>query len=194
MSLRRSTRRQDLLWSRLVATSINHATDLQAISLDPPPQRMLTGAERIATLADVYAIALRHLPIPSNTVPWEEIVSFKKDSDTKRRLVQLRVHLNSLSKMGGDYKELFDNMSQSVFEYEDYVKRSGTKYTFGLIESTITAAPDLDLKFFQKALKFVSTPLIGVLKRKAVLMEEEAKAPGNELSYIVKAVKKFGVQ
>lgn len=131
------------------------------------------------------------MPIPDESVPFEDIVSFRNDHDTISKLFSLRNWMNEIAKAKLTYHEIEDKCQVLINDYEKHMRLNKMKYRYGVIESLITVGPE----FLENLVKIkwgkAAKNLFSFKHNRIRLLEAELKAPGSEIAFIVKAKEEF---
>ena len=140
---------------------------------------------------DVLSITIKHLPIIDETVPWEQIIYFKSDPDSRSKFLALRNWIGEVSKNKLTPVETKQKLEYLLDQYQQHMKLHKMKTNAGVLQTFIIATAEVlgDLVSFKwgKA----AEALFSLKNRKAALLEGELKAPGNEVAYIIKAQESF---
>jgi hypothetical protein len=80
--------------ARAIAVHLRQTKDLDSVSLLPIIESGTTATSRDA----VFRIVLAELPLPSETVPFHEVVEFRRTSDIRERLHGIRVWANRIAR------------------------------------------------------------------------------------------------
>ncbi len=142
--------------------------------------------------SEVLNIVIRNLPIPEDTISWEQIFDFKNDPATRNNFLRLRNWINDISKYNLSISEIQDKIEYLISEYNHHMKIHKIRIKFSTLETNIALPFDIienlvKLKFG----KFVKL-LISFKHRKVELMDAELKSPSREISYLIQTKQKFG--
>jgi len=144
-----------------------------------------------ASKSDVLQIVINALPVPDESTPWEQILEFRSDSDSKDRFPSLRNWMNEVARAKLSPTEVEEKLEYLIFEFERHMKLHRMKNNKGTMATLfITTA-----EFLEDLAKFkwskIVKGLFTVRERKIALLESELKAKGNEIAYIVHASEHF---
>lgn len=130
-------------------------------------------------------------PSIDETVPWEHIIDFKSDPDSKTKLIALRNWINKITKNEIDVNELKDEVAYLINEYKVFLRFHKMKTNTGTLQLTLKVPFDI----LENLIKIKWSKLPDVLfifkKRQIELLEAELNAPGRELAYIIKSQDEF---
>ena len=147
-----------------------------------------------ATPTDAVVVALEKLPLPDAATPVEAIMDWRNDEDAKRRLTRLRVWLNRALRQHLTTAELRDELEVSLADYGEYMALHHRKMARGRCEIVCSAIAEV----LEALPKIKLSPLLDVVfhssRTQFQLAEIEAKAPGRELAYILRARERFEKQ
>jgi hypothetical protein len=157
----------------------------------------LKGKESEAK-SNVIDIVIESLPTPHEDTPWEQIYDLRADPDTHRKFLALKTWMNDVAKMNLEPNEVKDKLESLLAEYEAHMKLHRVKTgmdsfkTILLSEIGIGTAGWLTGYAALAGLGgIVGAALFTIKMRQITLLEEEKKAPGKEVAYIVKVNETF---
>jgi hypothetical protein len=137
----------------------------------------------------ILSLALDQMPYPSETTSWEQIIEFRNDEDTKRKLLALRVGLLDLASDDESAHETVLRLQHALNEYETHMKVARMKADMGKFEAIFQSVVSLGLS----ALNPISIAKLPLTWRSQQigLLEAELSAPGREFAIISKARQTF---
>ena len=149
------------------------------------------------TSEEIAHVVLDHLPMPSDITPWEQILEFRSDPQTKRLLSALRRWMREKTQDGSSVREATEELRDLVGDFESHMQRNRIVTVSGTLEAILSAAvaatvTGITVNEVAGALAAVSTLGLRLRRQNATLMNEEAQAPGAELAYVAKARERFG--
>jgi len=167
------------LWSRIVNTNndaiyaVSYLSNLSSFELNN------------TTKEKAFSIIHKLLPLPTDDTPWEKILDFKEDNESKLKLLALKNFLNDLPS-DIRYDDLEDRIRYLTLKYEEALKRHKIETRLTKIKTIVTTIPEaltelVRLKF-DKAIGAFFT--IAEQQVNFSKYEERSKLPGNELAYI----------
>jgi hypothetical protein len=136
---------------------------------------------------------LKSLPIPDDQTPWEDIIEFRNDPESKKRLKALRVWTRKFAKAttATSLAEMTEEIEVLLDEYEEHMKLHGMKVNKGAAETLLTVAGRVAEDLVKlKWCELAKLPFI-FKERRISLLEAEAKAPNRELAFISMARSRF---
>lgn len=174
------------LWCN-VANSSN-----EEIFVTPSLKNTNTFELKETTKQKAYSIIHGLIPLPVENTPWEKILDFNNDSESKRKLFALKNWINELpDNIKAD--ELNDKIQHLLYEYKESLKRhkiSSKVSSFKTIVNSVpTAISELLRLRFDKAL--IAFFLIAEQEVNFKKYDEKEKLKGNELAYIPLVDNKF---
>jgi hypothetical protein len=180
---------QDIV-CRLECESLRRSREVEAVSLRRPSPRVVILGERVA-LGDIHNIAIKAMPQPSETTSLESILDFRRDPETKRKLLAFRRWMAGMAKLTSPRRELMDELEWLLGEYETHMRVHKMKIRKGVFETVITGAAEIAEDFVKiKWGKLAKVPF-AISARKIELLEAELNAPGREIAYIAHARSEF---
>jgi hypothetical protein len=140
----------------------------------------------------VADILLRKMPTPLDTTPWEQIVEYKADSISRAKALALRRWINKIATDSTlPFSEIEDEIEYLIHEYTETMKIHNMKYRLGFWRTLITVSVEIVGGITWLNLKNTVDGIFSVTDRKLALAEAELKAPGRELSYVVRTTDQF---
>jgi hypothetical protein len=188
------------LSSRLAASRLAEEQRVSAVSAHAIPDalyelqaklRAKSTVESKAVLSDVVHIVLLGLPQPDELTPIEDLIAFKKDSDAKQSMLELRVWMREMARAELPPAELEEKFMSLLLKYERHMNLHKMKIRKGILETVITTAAEIAEDVVKIKWSKVVNKLFTIRANKLELMEAEAEAPGGEVSYVVRAKKRF---
>jgi len=174
------------LWCN-VANSTN-----ENIFVTPSLKNTSTFELKETTKQKAYSIIHGLIPLPVENTPWEKILDFSNDSESKRKLFALKNYINELPE-NIKKDELNDKIQHLQFEYKESLKRhkisSRTTSFKTIVNSIPTAVSELIRLRFDKALDAFF--LIAEQEVNFKKYSEKENLKGNELAYIPLVEEKF---
>ena len=136
--------------------------------------------------APVLEVILKAMPIPDDETPWEDIVEFRRDPESRKRLRALRVWLRNFAKgtTATSLAEMKEEIEVHLDEYEEHMKLHRMKVNKGAIEALLTMTGKLAEDLVKVKFGDLARLPFMFRERKIGLLEAEAKAPNRELAYI----------
>lgn len=175
--------------ARLVSTYIHNADTMDAhpvfvVKLPSVPSPT-------ANKTDVIHIALNTLPIPSELVPWEEIIEYRNDPDARGKFLGLKSWINEMTKSSLPPVEIKDKLEWLLYDYRKHMELHKLKVNMGVLETIIVTGAEIIedvVKFnWSKAAKV----LFSVKHRKVALLESELNNPNREIAFLYDTISRF---
>jgi hypothetical protein len=190
LSLEELSEREAALLARLVSVKLRNTDGLEAVPILPMSSRM--GAAPFESGKDaVIDVVLTGFPEPSDSTPWEQIIDYRADPDSRERFLALRVWMSDLAKAELSKSELSQKLEYSLVQYANHMKLHHMKTQLGALETFVTVGAELLESVIKLRFAAASRLLFSFKYRKLALMEAELTAPGKELAYISSVRKKF---
>lgn len=141
--------------------------------------------------ADVVHIAFNALPIPDDSTPWEQIMEYRSDPDSRSKFLALRHWMSEVARAELTPAAVEEKLEYLIDQYQKHMKLHRMKTNVGTLETIVTTGAEIlgDLASFKwgKA----AEALFSLKRRNIALLEGELTAPGNEVAYIVKTRETF---
>jgi hypothetical protein len=135
----------------------------------------------------VLRVVLNALPEPDDATPWDAIVEYRNDPESRRKLVALKRWVNAVSRGESPASELEDEVEHLVAEYRAHLRAHRLRTGVGSLETIVTAAAEVAENVVKIRWSRAAGALFSLSKRAADLLDAERQAPGRELAYIVDA-------
>jgi hypothetical protein len=147
---------------------------------------------------EVIEIVLNSLPTPDDATPWERIIEFRNDSDSQRKFLSLKNWINEVARMELKSNEVKDKLEALTSDYQNHMRIHKIKTKLSAVKTIVLAEAGFiaggwltGMGALPGIVGMVVTPLFTIKQRQVMLLEEEQKAPGKEVAYILKANKYF---
>lgn len=145
--------------------------------------------------SEVVRFALQSIPEPDfETTPWEQILDFRNDSDTKKLLSYFRHWFTEIKKKPLTYHELSEELNYYCSKYEEHIKVQKMKINYGILEALLMIPAEM----IEGLVRLKPTQTVKALftfkRQRLQLREAEMKAPGRDLAYLIKVKEEFGVK
>jgi hypothetical protein len=138
----------------------------------------------------ILSIILKEIPVPNDSTHWEDILNFRADEGSIRKMKALRDWINEIENDNLPPYAVAEKIDHLIEEYKEHLKIHNIKTESGIYRVFIKIGKITENIFqfrFSEALK----ELLHFSDHNVALMEAERNAPGRELSYIIHAIKHF---
>jgi hypothetical protein len=150
------------------------------------------GAESSLSRYDTVKIVIDKLPLPSDSTPWEQILEFKNDPSSRQNLLLLRQWIRDVSTGNIKYFEIEEKLEFLLGEYRAHMSLHKMKTYPGSVQTLVTTTAEAIENLMKLRLSHIAKSLFEFKDKRIALLEAERKAPGREVSYLIKASKVFG--
>jgi hypothetical protein len=151
----------------------------------------LFSRESQSKKTSVIQLAVKSLPIPDESVPWEQVIEYRSDPDSRSKFLALRHWMSEVARAELTPDEVEEKLEYLIDQYQKHMRLHRMKTNVSTLETIVTTGAEFlgDLVSFKwgKA----SEALFSLRRRRMALLEGELTAPGNEVAYIVKARETF---
>jgi len=181
--------------SQLTRENIANDIIIRVVPGDSPSDRLRSAddtADKPAQRSDALRVVIERLPMPDENTPWQDILDFRRDPDTSRKLLAIREWTRTVAREGREVASLQEHLDYLLEEYRAHIALHKLKYSTSAFETIITTTADVAESLMKFKWKAVAEAMFSIRKRKIALLEAEASAPGREVSYIIHAQSKFG--
>lgn len=161
---------------------------------NPPPPKHSESA----TSSDVIEVALNALPIPDENTTWEQIFEFRLDPDSRHKFLALKNWANDVAKTSIRANEVTERLEYLIGDYRRHMENHKIKTKLATIRTIVLAEIGLMTSGWLSGLGAIpaiagmlAAPLYSIKQMRVSLLDEEGKAPGKEIAYIIKAQQEF---
>ena len=155
--------------------------------------RSFTEEQTLGSGSDeILQVFFTALPEPDDVTPWEAIVDFRNDPESRRRFLALRHWINELIAGKRPASQLEDEVAHLQAEFEHHMKIHRIKSHGGMLETLVVAGAEVAENLLKIRWGKVAKTLFSIAKRRVELLDAERAAPGRQLAYIVEAKQRFG--
>ena len=140
---------------------------------------------------DAVHVVLKCLPVPSELTPWEQIIEFRNDPESRGKLFALRKWMRSISKSATSYSEINEELECLLYEYERHLNVHRLKFETGVLETILVTSAEVLENLVKVNWSKAIKSLFELKTKKLALLEGEMKIPGSEIAYIAKAKESF---
>jgi hypothetical protein len=135
----------------------------------------------------VIQIVIESLPVPGDTVPWEGILEYRQDPNSRKNLSDLRRWMGNVARGELTQAEAREEIRGLMADYEAHLKSHKVVTTV----MTIGVILQVGVGLLEQAGVPIVSGLVSYLTGRVNLLKGESSAPGREVAYIVNTQKKF---
>lgn len=144
--------------------------------------------------SDVIKVVLEELPEPDfETTPWEQILDFRKDAETKKLLGYFRHWINRAIRKHVTFNELSEELEYYCNKYEEHIRVQKMKVNYGILETLLMIPAEMLEGLIRLKPTQTVQALFAFKKQRVQLREAELKAPGRDIAYLIRAKRRFGL-
>ena len=151
----------------------------------------LLGRSDLCEDSAVMNIILKNLPVPDSTTPWQDILTYKDDSDTRLHYLDLKRWARRVSSTNLSHNEIEEELEWLLLKLKRHLKIHKIKADTEMFEVILKAPLSLIENIMTLKFSKICEPIFAIRKRNISLMTAEIEAPGEELFYIHKTQQKF---
>jgi hypothetical protein len=141
--------------------------------------------------SDVIEIVFNNFPTPSEDTPWEQILEYRADPDSRANFFALRDWINEITHASLSPIEIEEKLEHLLAQYERHLKLHKMKTNKGVVETVLTSGAGFAENLCKGNFSKIANMLFTAKHRKLALYEGELTAPGHELAYILKTQEAF---
>jgi hypothetical protein len=140
---------------------------------------------------DYLAVIYKFIPTLPQDTPWEKILEFKNDPDSKLKFIALKDWLNDISKSNISEIELTEKIEHNLNEYRKHMNFHKIKHTTGTLELFLSTTADILESLVKLKFSNIIKTLFDINKQQLALIEAEINAPHKEVAYFDKLAVEF---
>ena len=137
-------------------------------------------------------LTLGHVPLPPDDIPWEDLIQFREDAESKAYRTKIRLWLQERASSGELPSVVAEEMEDLMYEYRKYMSLQHKKYGEGILSTVILTAADSLEHLLNLKPGHALRALIDIRARKIAYEEAKLAAPGREVAYLAMAQDAFG--
>lgn len=146
------------------------------------------------TKCDVIDVVLQALPLPDDSVPWEQIVEYRSDPESHHKFLALRHWMSDVARAALTPAEVEEKLEYLISEYQRHMELHHMKTNNSTLETLFSASAEIIGGLLSTKWSKVAQVLFSLKRRRVALLESELTAPGREVAYIVKARERFSAR
>ncbi len=132
----------------------------------------------------VLEVVLEKLPIPNESINWQQIIEYRSDPDSRGKFNALRSWMQDIARKDYSKKEIEERIEHLIYEYEKHLTFHKLKYNHSKLRVFVTTTLDV----FENTIKLkwgeVAKTLFSIKEKKYDLLQSEMTAPGKEIAYL----------
>lgn len=136
-------------------------------------------------------IIVNQLPVPTESVPLEEVMQFRAEEETIIKRTALLKWQNEIERQNLKPHEIADLLAYLMNEYMNYMKIQKFKFRMGFAQHIVSIVPALLEALLRLRPSKTIDDMFSLGSMAISLREAELKAPGKEVAYIPHARDKF---
>lgn len=133
---------------------------------------------------DVLNIAINSITYPDDSVPWDDLVEFKNDPETKERFIRLKRWAKKVATQSLDHREIQEEIDDLLFEYNLHMNHFKFKKNQATLQNLLVTTGNIVENLLKFKFGKIASDVFSIKKSRMELLNEERKAPGNELAYL----------
>lgn len=139
----------------------------------------------------VVRILLKNLPVPDDSVSWEQITDYRADPASKGKFIDLRNWMHEVARSELTPIEIEQKIEYLMSQYQRHMNIHKMKTTSGIIETSLVTTAEFAENLVKMKLGNAAKALFAFKQRRIELLEKELTAPGHELAYVLKTQRAF---
>ena len=148
---------------------------------------ILSFSEPHGKKTQVVEIALKSLPVPDELTPWEQILEYRSDPDSRHKFLDLRNWMSEVARGELTPTEIEEKIEHLVSQYQRHMNLHKMKANQGALQSIVVSSAEFAENLIKIKWGQIAKNLFSLKQRKIALMEGELTSVGSEVAYIVKA-------
>jgi hypothetical protein len=152
---------------------------------------MLSSQNPLSTTPAV-SVVLESLPVPDDSVPWEQIVDFRSDEQTRFHVLALRQWMRKVSTELNDRSLIREELEYLKAAYSEHLRFHKMKTRTSVWEVILTVPAELIEHLVRFKTAAALKTMFKLREQRVALISAERDAPGREVAYVLKAQERFG--
>lgn len=136
--------------------------------------------------AKAIAVTLKKFPTIPAATPWQDVLQFRGEEQTKNFHLRFRVWLQKMARQHASPKELEEEFTWLLSEYQTYMRLQHRKHDLGTFRGVFTVALDAASAMATLTVGDALKGLVDISSTSLELEEAEFSAPGREVGYLVR--------
>jgi len=141
--------------------------------------------------SDILTIVIGALPEPSDSVPWDQILDYRNDPDSRCKFLALRNWMIDMAHANYSPVELTQKLEYLIDQYEQHLKLHRMKTNARSLETILVAGAEFVENLTRLRFSRIAKGLFTIRHQRIALHEAELTVPGREVAYIAKARESF---
>jgi hypothetical protein len=141
--------------------------------------------------SEVIEIVFNNLPTPSEETPWEQILEYRADPESRAKFLDLRNWINEIAREKLSAVEVAEKLEYLLSQYQRQVNLHKMKANIGVIETVIVTSAEIAEDLVKLKFGKLAKMPFSIRRRQIALLETELTAPGNEVAYILRTQQAF---
>lgn len=142
-----------------------------------------------AGVASTLRLVIEALPLPGVDTPFEAVLDWRSDPESRARHVRLRAWLAKLSRNQTDLD--FDEIATMIDDYDTYMRKHHQTMERTRVEVVVVTLARVIEDAMQFKLSTAIEKLFHVFTKETTVFAAELAAPGREVAYIATARQRF---
>lgn len=131
-------------------------------------------------------LLVNDFPFPPENIPWQDLVEFKADEETKKRVMSFRLWMRKQATTTENPKHTLEELRCMLNDYNDYMRIQHKKYKLNAASFLLSSVPSAIANIASFNIGQALSKLVSVRSHNIRLTEAELNAPGREISYVSK--------
>lgn len=136
-------------------------------------------------------IVLKGLPMPDEETPWEQILEYRGDPDSKAKFLDLRHWMSEIARANLPSADMEEKLEYLISQYQRHLEIHRMKTSVGILETTLVSTGEIIENLVRIKWGKLAKMLFSFRERKLALLEGELTSPGSEIAYVIKARETF---
>lgn len=170
--------------------------ELTSLGFDVTPL-YLTEAQFAAEFSEgtseYLSLLIKHWPVIAEDVPFADLIAYRRDPETKAKLLALKIAIRGLARGEKMIAEISEEIIHNLNEYEKHMNLLTRRRNHLLTELIVNVASVSSIKgMFDKPLRTAIKQYVDYRGRKLDLDERELAIPGRHMAFIYDAKERLG--
>jgi hypothetical protein len=141
--------------------------------------------------SDVIRLIINAMPIPDDSTAWEQILEYRRDPDSRRKLLALRKWITDVSRRALKPAEVEEELEFLLGEYQAHLNLHRIKTNARTLETLVVTGAETVAGLLTFEWGRAARALFSLKNRQVTLLEGELALPGREVAFVMKAKERF---
>ena len=140
----------------------------------------------------VVRVIIDNIPVPHESTPFEQILDFVSDRDSRGQLAGVRRWIWDAVHSNLSVREIEDKLEHELYLFERHMDLHRMQRRTGTFETLVVTSAEILENLLRLKVGALAKGVLSIRSSDLALMQAELTAPGRELAYLYHARRTFG--